>query len=162
MSTPASVANHPIHPILVGFPIGVWTFSVVADLIHHTGWGGPAWRAVAFYCVGAGIVAAVLAAVPGFIDLFSITDARVWRVGVFHMSANLLAVIVFALSFVLRWVGRVDFLPVGISIVGLIALGVAGWFGGELVFVHNMGVTPPRQAPRHSAASRHSSAGSRR
>ena len=66
MSTPASVARHPIHPILVGFPIGLWVFSVVADLIFYSGWGGALWKDVAFYTLGGGIVGALLAAVPGF------------------------------------------------------------------------------------------------
>ena len=153
MSTPASIARHPIHPILVGLPIGLWTFSVIADVIYALGWGGSSWKTVAFYCIGGGIVAALIAAVPGFMDFLSISDAGVWRVSVFHMAANLTAVVVYAISFVLRWAGSVGFLPVAVSILGLIFLGVAGWLGGELVFVHNMGVTPPRAAPRHQSAS---------
>ena len=152
MPTPASVARHPIHPMLVGIPIGLWTFSVIADVIYAVGWGGSNWKTVAFYCVGGGIVAALIAAVPGFIDFLSISDSRVRRVGVFHMAANLTAVVVFAISFGLRWAGHVGFLPVAVSIVALTFLGVAGWLGGELVFVHNMGVTPPRAAPRHERA----------
>jgi uncharacterized membrane protein len=152
MSTPASIARHPIHPMLVGIPIGLWTFSVIADVIYALGWGGSNWKTVAFYCIGGGVIAALLAAVPGFIDFLSISDARVWRVGIFHMAANLTAVVLFAISVGLRWAGSVGFLPVAVSIVGLILLGVAGWLGGELVFVHNMGVTPPRAAPRHQSA----------
>src|SRR5215470_9263039 len=118
MSTPASIARHPIHPILVGLPIGLWTFSVVADVIYALGWGGLNWKTVAFYCIGGGIVTALIAAVPGFIDFLSISDSRVWRVGVFHMAANLTAVVVYAVSFGLRWAGNVGFLPVAVSIVG--------------------------------------------
>jgi len=151
MSTPASIARHPIHPILVGLPIGLWTFSVIADVIYALGWGGLNWKTVAFYCIGGGIVTALIAAVPGFIDFLSISDSRVWRVGVFHMAANLTAVVVYAVSFGLRWAGNVGFLPVAVSIVGLIFLGVAGWLGGEMVFVHNMGVTPPRAARQQTA-----------
>ena len=152
MSTPASIARHPIHPILVGLPIGLWTFSVVADVIYALGWGGLNWKTMAFYCIGGGIVTALIAAVPGFIDFLSITDYRVWRVGIFHMSANLIAVVVYAISFGLRWGGNVGVLPFVVSIVGLILLGIAGWLGGELVFVHNMGVTPPRAAARQQPA----------
>ena len=153
MSTPASIARHPIHPVPVGLPIGLWTFSVIADVIYALGWGGLNWKTVALYCIGGGIVAALIAAVPGFMDFLSISDAGVWRVGVFHMAANLTAVVVYAISFALRWAGSVGFPPVAVSILGLIFLGVAGWLGGELVFVHNMGVTPARPAPRHQSAS---------
>jgi uncharacterized membrane protein len=154
MSTPASVARHPIHPILVGLPIGLWVFSVVADLIFHSGWGGAIWKDVAFYTLGGGIVGALLAAVPGFIDFFSITDARARQVGITHMVANLIALTLFGASFWLRWIATVGFLPAGFSVVAVVVLGVAGWFGGELVFVHGMGVKPPREGSRPQSAKR--------
>jgi uncharacterized membrane protein len=154
MSTPASVARHPIHPILVGLPIGLWVFSVAADLIFYSGWGGAIWKDVAFYTLGGGIVGALLAAVPGFIDFFSITDARARQVGITHMVANLIALALFGASFWLRWIATVGFLPAGLSIVAVLVLGVAGWFGGELVFVHGMGVKPPREVFRPQSAKR--------
>jgi uncharacterized membrane protein len=104
------------------------------------------WKDVAFYTLGGGIVGALLAAVPGFIDFFSITDARAGRVALTHMAANLIALTIFVVSFWLRWIDVVGFLPAGLSIVALGALAVAGWYGGELVFVHGMGVKPPRQS----------------
>jgi len=97
-------------------------------------------------------VGALLAAMPGFIDYLSITDTRARKVGFVHMIANLTAVGVFAVSFWLRWSGTVGFLPAGVSLAGLVAL--AGWLGGELVFVHGMGVKPPRSAPRSGSERR--------
>jgi uncharacterized membrane protein len=146
MSTPTSLARHPLHPILVALPIGLWVFSVVADLVFQLRWGAAVWKDVAFYTLGGGIVGALLAAVPGFIDFFSITDARAGRVALTHMAANLIALTIFVVSFWLRWIDVVGFLPAGLSIVALGALAVAGWYGGELVFVHGMGVKPPRQS----------------
>jgi len=154
MSTPASIARHPIHPIVVALPIGLWVFSVAADLIFQFGWGATVWKDVAFYALGGGIVGALLAAIPGFIDFLSITDARARRAGVTHLVANLIALGLFAASFWLRWIDTVGFLPAALSIFGLAALSVAGWFGGELVFVHSMGVKPPRETSRsHSSTS---------
>ena len=153
MSTPASIARHPIHPILVAFPIGLWVFSVVADLVSHLGWGGAIWKDVAFYTLGGGIVGALLAAIPGFIDFLSITQARARQVGIIHLVSNVIALVIFGASFWLRWIGVVGFLPVLFSIVGLVALSAAGWFGGELVFVHNMGVTPPKETRAKAAGS---------
>jgi len=69
------------------------------------------------------------------------------------MVANLIALAVFGASFWLRWIATVGFLPVGFSLVGLVVLGLAGWFGDELVFVHGMGVKPPREASRPRPAS---------
>jgi uncharacterized membrane protein len=144
MSIPTNIGTHPVHPILVSLPIGLWTFSVVADLVFYLGWGGAIWKDVAFYTLGGGIVGAVLAAVPGLIDFLTITDARARQAGLVHLVSNIIALVVFGVSFWLRWIATVGVVPTALSLVGLVALGVAGWFGGELVFVHNMGVTPPK------------------
>ncbi|HEY7041067.1 MAG TPA: DUF2231 domain-containing protein [Methylomirabilota bacterium] len=143
MSTPASVKGHPIHPILITLPIGLWVFSFATDLVFLVGWGGPVWRLVASYTLAGGVVGALLAAVPGFIDFLSITDRRVGKVALAHMLLNLLVVVIFALSFALRIVSPLGPLPVAVSAVGIVGLAIAGWLGGELVFVHNMGVKPP-------------------
>jgi uncharacterized membrane protein len=148
MSTPASIARHPIHPMLVAIPIGLWVFSIVADLCDRFGWGQGAWDDVAFYTIGGGIVGALIAAIPGFMDFRTITDARAGKVAFTHMLVNLVAVAVFAVSFGLRWAGSTGALPLLISLIGLVVLGVGGWLGGELVFVHSMGVNQPRSTAR--------------
>ena len=140
MPTPASIGRHPIHPMLVDLPIGLWVFSVAADLIFWSGFGGAAWKVVALYCIGGGVVAALVAAVAGFVDFLSITVRRVKRVGLWHLVFTLLATAVFAVSFALRLGTPLGTLPVVVSIGGLVVLGAAGWLGGELVFVHGMGV----------------------
>lgn len=145
MSTPTTIARHPIHPILVCLPLGLWTFSVVADLIFYFGWGEAVWKDVAFFTLGGGIVGAILAAVPGLIDFLTITDGPAKQAGIFHLVANLIALVIFGVSFWLRWIGTIGFVPIALSIVALVVVGVAGWFGGELVYVHNMGVTPPKE-----------------
>src|SRR5215831_19144151 len=101
MGAPASIKEHPIHPAIVGFPIGLWLFSLMADLIYRLGIGGVLWKTVAFYAMAAGIIGALIAAVPGFIDFMSISDRRVRQVGINHLTANLLATALFAISFVL-------------------------------------------------------------
>lgn len=143
MSTPASVARHPLHPILIPLPIGLWVFSLVADLVFLAGWGGATWKAVAWYTMAGGIVGAVLAAVPGLIDFFSITDRRAGRVALLHMICNGTALLLFVVSFVMRFRDPLGALPVVVAALGVATLGIGGWFGGELVFVHGMGVKPP-------------------
>jgi uncharacterized membrane protein len=69
MSSPASIKGHPLHPVLVAFPIGLWIFSIISDLIFKLGYGGPVWNDVAFYTLAGGIVGALVAALPGLIDL---------------------------------------------------------------------------------------------
>lgn len=141
MSTPASVKGHPIHPMLVAIPIGLWIFSMASDLIYLFEWGGPAWKTVALYAIAGGVVGALMAAVPGFIDFTSISDQRVRKIAVSHMTANLIVVALFALSFWLRLSNPLGRLPVVVSGVATILLGIGGWLGGEMVFVHRMGVS---------------------
>jgi uncharacterized membrane protein len=64
MASPASIKKHPVHPMLVAFPIGLWVFALVCDLVRAAG-GNSVWQAVALYCIGGGIVGALVAAIRG-------------------------------------------------------------------------------------------------
>lgn len=131
--------GHPLHPAVVSLPIGLLTFSLAADLVRWLG-GGSIWRDLAFYTLGAGILSAVIAAVPGFIDFMTITDARVRDIAVAHMATMLVVLGIFVFSFWLRWTGTTGALPVGVSALGLTFLGIGAWLGGEMVFVHGQGM----------------------
>jgi uncharacterized membrane protein len=140
MSTTASVAKHPIHPMLVAIPIGLWIFSFVADVIFRTGSDRPIGNDVAFYTLVGGIVGALRAAVPGFIDWLSLATPRVKRLGTIHRVMNLGIVALFAVNAWLRVVSPAGaVLPFVLSIAGIILLGVSGWLGGEMVYVHGVG-----------------------
>jgi uncharacterized membrane protein len=112
------------------------------------------WSTVALYTLGGGIVGMVLAAVPGLIDFFTITDRRVRDIAVAHMVAMVTVLGLFAFSFWLRWIGTVGLLPFVVSTAGIILLGVGGWLGGEMVFVHGMGMKPAAGGARGSGARR--------
>ncbi len=141
MSTPASIGKHPIHPMLVAFPIGLLVFSFVCDLIYLFGSHQPVWSEVALYSMGGGIIGAVLAAVAGFIDFLSITEPQMKSIAWKHMLVNLAAVVIFILDFWLRAESAmVSRLPVVLSLIGVLAFGVSGWLGGEMVYVKGMGV----------------------
>ena len=147
MSTPASVKGHPIHPMLVPLAIGLWVFALVSDVMTRVG-GAAAWRTVAFYAIGGGVVGALLAAVPGLIDLLSMSPGRTKRLGFWHMSVNLAAVAVLAAAFVLRLrnpdhSGSILFTALGVALIL-----VSGWLGGEMVYVGGAGVaTSARNSP---------------
>jgi uncharacterized membrane protein len=141
MSSPASLGKHPIHPMLVVFPIGLWVFSFVCDLIYVFFDQNRIWSDVAFYCIGGGIIGAVLAAIPGFIDYLSITESRAKKIATFHMALNLMAVVLFAANFGLRYAGEPgSLLPIVLSAITIVGVGISGWLGGELVYVHHVGV----------------------
>jgi uncharacterized membrane protein len=140
MHTPATIKKHPLHPLLVAFPIGLLTFSLISDLIALSQGGMDNWSAVALYTLGGGIVFALIAAVPGFIDLLSITEPRLKKIGIVHMIVNLIAVGIFILDFVLRLrAASIGKLPVILSVIGVLLISVGGWLGAELV--HHFGVT---------------------
>ena len=142
MASPASVKKHPLHPMLVAIPIGLWVFALVCDLAAATGATGP-WNTVALYSVAGGIVGAVIAAVPGLIDYFSIDEAAMRRIATFHLVANGGALAVFALNFWSRLaLPKTSVVPLILSITGVIGIGIGGWLGGELVYVKGMAVDP--------------------
>src|SRR5215212_3692347 len=97
MRTPASIAGHPIHPMLVPLAIGLWIFSFVCDVVHASGGANPAWTTVALYTMGGGIVGALLAAVPGFIDLLSLPPGP-RATGLKHMAINLTVVALYVVN----------------------------------------------------------------
>lgn len=141
MSTPASIAGHPIHPMLVSLPIGLWVFSLVADIVFLST-GSPDWATAAYLTLGGGIVGALIAAVPGFIDFLGLHEQRARRVAGIHMGLNLAIVALMAVNFWLR--SQPDFsgmLPYWLSVLSVAALVVSGWLGGHLV--HVLGVTQP-------------------
>jgi uncharacterized membrane protein len=150
MSTRVTVAGHPIHPMLVSLPIGLWIFSMVCDFGFIIT-GDERWAVTAYFTLGGGIIGALLAAVPGFIDLLGLHEPRAHRVGIAHMVLNLAIVAIQGANFWLRATEElVGALPRGISIVAVAALVASGWLGGHLV--HVLGVTQPEDATRPAAA----------
>ena len=138
MQTPASIARHPIHPMLVPIPIGLWIFSLVCDLVHRFGAASPNWEVVAWYTMIGGIVGALAAAVPGLVDLLSL-PAHVKRIGVPHMALNLGIVVLYAINAWLRRDGVTDG-TIWLSVLSIALLGVSGWLGGHMVYVHGAAV----------------------
>jgi uncharacterized membrane protein len=140
MASPASFKKHPIHPMPVALPIGLWIFALVCDVVRAAG-GAANWGTVAKYCVAAGIVGALLAAVPGLIDYFSIDEAEMKRIANLHLAVNLGAVVTFAINLWLRFrLPAESNLPLALSIIGILAIGLGGWLGGEMVYVKGMAV----------------------
>src|SRR3954464_961187 len=158
MASPASLGRHPVHPMLIPFPIALWVFSLVADVIYL--WrGNLVWRDwIAFYALLGGIIGAVLAAVFGIIDWLSIKDREVKKVADWHARLNVIALLIFAASFYLRtiggsrWVSGSYTIPFVLSVIGIILITISGYLGGELVFKHGVGVNPQHDTPPEESA----------
>jgi len=144
MGSKASFKGHPIHPMLIPFPIALWIFSLVSDFIYVFGAGSMVWREMALYTMAGGLIGALAAAVPGYIDYRSIKEAQTAAIGWWHMVINLTVVMLYTINMLLRLVSDNNVAaPIFLSLVGVGLLGISGWLGGEMVYVHGVAVEQP-------------------
>jgi nitrite reductase/ring-hydroxylating ferredoxin subunit/uncharacterized membrane protein len=143
MRSRASFRGHPIHPALIPFPFAFLYGAFLFDLAGRVA-GRPGWWTTGAYLGLVGIVAALIAAVPGFIDYFTTVPPkssgkqRATR----HMLVNLAAVVLFAAAWAVRGESAA---PPDVTVLALEGIGVAlltagGWMGGVLVNRNQIGV----------------------
>jgi len=143
MRSKAAIAAHPIHPMLVSFPIGLWITALVLDLIGISR-GAPMLWAAGFYSVIAGCVGAVLAAIPGTLDWLTVVppQSSAKRRGLLHGSINLAALLLYI--YIAYRQGSALSKPDGVMmfllVIGAVMLGISGWMGGTLVYRNQIGV----------------------
>ena len=150
MLTKARIAGHPIHPMLIAFPVALYTSTAVA-LIAFAGTHDPFWFRVAFWANLAGIVMAAVAAIPGAIDLLSLpehTMAR--RTGYAHAALNTTALALFVISDILigqrLYAGSLVYVaPLVVALCGVAVTVSAGALGWSLVQTHHVGVAPTEE-----------------
>lgn len=158
MRTPAQIGGHPIHPMLVPIPIGLWVFSLVCDFIAIRSGTPATWATASFYAMVGGILGALAAALPGLIDLLSLRHTPVRPTALKHMGLNLLIVALYAIN---AWMRRdqasaaPEGAPLVLSVIAIALLLVSGWLGGKMVYeagvaVHaeDMGATSTRERTR--------------
>jgi uncharacterized membrane protein len=143
MRTPANIARHPIHPMLVPVPIGLWIFSFACDIVAFFVANPATWKTVALYAMVGGIIGALLAAVFGLIDLLSLPE-EIRQTAIVHMSINLLIVVLFVIS---AWrriaagdAGLASPGLVWLSLIAILLLLVSGWLGGKMVYRYGVAV----------------------
>ena len=148
MTNPKSTAQidgHPIHAMIVPFPIALFYAVLVADIVFAVT-NQPFWAVGAFWLLVAGVVMSALAALLGFVDFFGSSQVRQLRAAWWHMGANVLVAVVSITDLVLRYLsGPIEgsHLYIALSLlVGLLLL-FSGWKGGELVYRHHVGVRDP-------------------
>ena len=137
VETRFKLLGHPVHPMLIVYPLGLLSAAVIFDVLYlATGNGDLA--TFSFWALAAGLVGGLAAALFGLIDWLGLPDGtRAKRIGALHGGGNLLVVALFAVSFLLR-LNNPQYLPDTLPlIVGLLGAGVAlvtAWLGGELVY----------------------------
>ena len=148
MRSKFAIADHPIHAILVAIPIGLFAWTLVADLAYVGTGKDHMWYDIAFWAGIGAIVSALIAALPGlgdFVTVVAHTEAR--RTGLLHMSLNLAVVALFTVAMLLMLDdGALDggrlAAVVALHAVGAGTLLVSGWLGGEMTFRHHIGMIP--------------------
>jgi uncharacterized membrane protein len=140
----AKIGGHPIHPMLIPFPIVCFVGAFITDLVFLNN-GNAGWAEASRWLLAVGLVMAALAAVAGLTDFMG--DDRVRRLGdaVKHMLANVTAVVLEVVNLVLRLNNDSAVGDVGVYLSGIVVviLLYSGWLGGELVFRHRVGVEAP-------------------
>ena len=142
MESRAKLFGHPIHQMLIVFPLGLLATSLFFDVIalaaDHTGL-----LLASFYMIAAGVISGLIAAVFGAIDYFAIPgNTRAKRIGTMHGAGNVVVVLLFAASWLLRRDNPADpgMLAIALSAFGAALGGITGWLGGELVDRLGVGV----------------------
>jgi uncharacterized membrane protein len=142
MESRVKLAGHPVHQMLIVFPLGLLATAVVFDVIFLVT-DNPSWTMAAFYMIGAGVITGLAAAVPGAVDWFAVPrGTRAKRIGLIHGVGNVIVVTLFALSWYLRR-EQPAAPPTGAVVAGLLGAGLSvltAWLGGELVNRLGVGV----------------------
>jgi uncharacterized membrane protein len=145
MESKAKLLGHPIHPMLIVFPLGLFVSAVVFDILYLV-FLNQLFTVVSFYNIAGGVIGGLLAAVFGFRDWAAIpNDTRAKSIGLYHGMGNLLVVILFSWSLIMRQPAP-GYVPTVMAMIpSFLALAIAtvtGWLGGELVDRLGIGVDP--------------------
>jgi uncharacterized membrane protein len=142
MQAKARLLGHPIHQMLIVFPLGLLATSLFFDIARLSS-GNPQWGLISYWMIVVGIVTGLLAAVFGLIDWMAIpADTRAKRIGGFHGVGNVVVVVLFAASWFLRRddPGHPAVAAVILSVLAVLLALVTAWLGGELVDRLGVGV----------------------
>ncbi len=157
MRSKARLFGHPVHQMLIVFPLGLLATSFVFDIVYLVN-GAPRFADISFWMIGSGVIGGLFAAVFGLVDFLAIErGTRAKRIGAIHGLGNVVVLGLFAISLALRY-GTI--LPATNALV-MSALGVAlavitGWLGGELVDRLAVGVDEGAHADAPSSLSKRS------
>jgi uncharacterized membrane protein len=141
MESRFKLLGHPVHPMLIVFPLGLLGMAAIFDLIQIS--TGRRWSDIAFWMIAAGVISGLLAAIPGLVDWLAIpSGTRAKRLGLVHGAGNVVVVLLFAVSWYLRRSNPAapDDFALTLSFAGFLLALFTGWLGGELVDRLGVGV----------------------
>ncbi|GHJ17933.1 MULTISPECIES: DUF2231 domain-containing protein [unclassified Micromonospora] len=145
MESRLKVLGHPVHPMLVMFPVALLVTAVIFDVVDTVG-GPDLLGEVAYWNITVGLIGGLLAAGAGAFDLLALpTGTRAKRVGLLHAAANIAVILLFAAVWVVRLNAgsrNAGGALIAIEVVAVAILGISAWLGGELVDRLGVGVDP--------------------
>lgn len=142
----AQVAGHPIHPMVIAFPIACFVLAFVSDIAFYAT-SNQFWATASFWLLSVGLITAAVAAATGLVEVFGdnrvrdLSDTRV------HAVSNGIALLITLYNWYSRFEhGSSAVVPTGMVLSGIVVLVLmfAGWKGGEMVFRHRVGVADHR------------------
>ncbi|MCU1285246.1 MAG: Protein of unknown function transrane [Acidobacteriales bacterium] len=142
MESRAKVAGHPLHQMLIAFPLGLLGTAAIFDGIGKAT-GNERWSEAGQYMMGAGVASGLVTAVPGVIDFLAIPEGtRAKKIGLVHGIGNVAVLGLFAASWARRKEnpGNPDNAAIALSVSGMALSVITGWLGGELVDRLGVGV----------------------
>jgi len=158
MYSKVKLLGHPLHPMLIAFPVAFYTATFIAYVVYALGGSLFAFQLGVVANI-AGVVMAVVAAVPGFIDwFFGIPRATMAKtVGLRHLLLNVTALILFLITAIVngaQWTSTVPDVTLGwiLSLIGVGLTVAAGFFGWSLIQDHKVGVNLTPEQARLQAA----------
>jgi uncharacterized membrane protein len=140
--TTAAIAGHPIHPMLIPFPI-VFFVSTLATDIAYQRTSNLMWATASTWLLGAGLVMAALAALAGLTDFLGEQRIRQLRPAWLHMIGNVVAVLLSLVNFLVHMRdGAAGVVPTGLTLSAIVTVLLLfnGWMGWEMVYKHRVGV----------------------
>lgn len=161
MESRAKLLGHPVHPMLIVFPLGLLATAVAFDIVGLVQ-SDANWYRISFWMIAAGIIGGLCAAVFGLIDWTAIpTGTRANRIGLYHGGLNVVVVLLFIASWFMRRAnaGVPSSGALTLSFIAILMALVGGWLGGELVDRLGVGVeegahlNAPNSLSRHEPAS---------
>jgi uncharacterized membrane protein len=142
----AALGGHPIHPMLIVFPIAFLVGAFVSDVVYVIQ-DDSFWAEASRWLVGAGLVTGIVAAVAGLTDFLTMPQVREHSAAWAHFLGNGAALVLSLINLLLRRNDPGDAITPGgliISLAVTLILFVTGWLGGELSYRHRIGVVPSR------------------
>lgn len=132
--------GHPLHPVLVHLPMGLWPAAFLFDLLSWLGIGGGPMLEASFWSIALGLISALLAIPAGLADWSEVGGQKAaWKFGLYHLILNSVVVVLWLVSLGIRQrlPAETSVIPTGLlalSCVATLTLAVSAYFGGRMTF----------------------------